>query len=130
VVNQALQGGLAQFYTTQLTRPERLQNGPFVVSYSHRFWYKEILMKNQSNGWQQPLTPWSIVQQRFFKGQTPGAAAFSKKHSLDEAAVRQVFSGQETAFSPELCTALSRETRMSEQFFRNLSDRHQQRTAA
>jgi plasmid maintenance system antidote protein VapI len=87
-------------------------------------------MKDQGTEWQEPPTPWQIVRRRFFDGQGPDITAFSQKHSLDEAEVRRVFSGIDTAFTPELCTALSRDTGMSEQFFRNLSDQHQQRVAA
>ena len=87
-------------------------------------------MTNQIGEWNGPLTPWQIVRGRFFNGQGPDITAFSEKHGMDEAEVRRVFSGIDTAFTPTLCTALGRETGMSEQFFRNLSDRYQQRTAA
>ena len=79
-------------------------------------------MKDQGSGWQKPLTAWDVVQRRFFAGQAPDAAAFAQKHGLNEAQVRQVFSGEVTTFSPEMCAALSRETEMSEQFFVNLSN--------
>jgi len=88
-------------------------------------------MTEQSQGWRkQPLTPWVLVERRFFKRRTPNAATFAEKYFLDETQVRQVFEGKVTALSPELCAALGLETKMTVAFFLNLSDQYQQRTAA
>jgi hypothetical protein len=77
------------------------------------------------------MKPWEIIRKRFFGGKAPDPAAFCKKYkNLDEASVRRVFSGDVATFSPELCAALSYETKMSKQFFLNMSERYQQRTAA
>jgi hypothetical protein len=86
-------------------------------------------MTGQSMEWQEPLTPWQIVRRRFFNGQGPDITVFSQKHGLSEVEVQRVFSGIDTAFSPELCAVFSRDTGMSEQFFANLSDQHQRMAA-
>jgi len=87
-------------------------------------------MSNLASEWQGPMKPWEIVQKRFFGGKTPDPAVFSKKYkNLDMAIVQRVFSGEVATFSPELCAALSYETKMSKQFFLNMSERYRQRTA-
>jgi len=68
-----------------------------------------------------PPSPWEAIVLKFFGGEAPEAPVFSQKHHLPEAEVEQVFSGQETRLSPELCVALSRDTGMSVEFFSNLS---------
>ena len=72
-----------------------------------------------------PLSPWEIVQRRMFNGQTVDASEFSRKYGLNETSIRRVFLGLDTILSPTLCSALSAETGMSEEFFHNLSEQYQ-----
>jgi plasmid maintenance system antidote protein VapI len=85
-------------------------------------------MTDKSMEWQEPLTPWRIVQRRFF-AEGLDVASFSQKYGLNEDEVRKVFAELRVDFWPELCAALSRETKMSEQFFANLSDQYQRMAA-
>ncbi len=87
-------------------------------------------MSNQEMGWEGPMEPWEIIQKRFFGGQAPEVSVFAQKHNLSETEVQKVFSGEEVRLSPELCKALSTDTGMSFEFFKNLSDRYQQRVTA
>jgi hypothetical protein len=81
-------------------------------------------MTDKSMEWQGPLTPWRIVQQRFFPGGLD-AASFSQKYGLDGGEVRKVFAELRLDFWPELRAALSCETGESEEYFRGLSDHYQ-----
>jgi hypothetical protein len=80
-------------------------------------------MHNQSFGRHLPLTPWHLVQRRFFDGREPGILGFAARHHLNVADVLDLFSGRVISFSLEMCAALSNETKMSKDFFRNLSNR-------
>lgn len=70
-----------------------------------------------------PLSPWEVVRRRLFQGRTPDILAFSAKHGLDAAEVFKLFTGITISFSLNICSALSNETGMSRDFFRNLSNR-------
>lgn len=80
-------------------------------------------MNDRGLGWHKPLTPWYVVQRRFFDGRAPNILAFSKRHELNVVDVLRLFSGEVLSFSLEICAALSEETGMSKAFFRNLSNR-------
>lgn len=69
------------------------------------------------------FTPWLVVQRRFFRERTPDILAFSAKHGLDVDEVFKLFTGMTISFSLKICSALSDETGMSRDFFRNLSNR-------
>jgi hypothetical protein len=79
-------------------------------------------MTNHSTTVRELWTPWAIVRERFFGGRSPGILAFAAKHGLDAVEVLKLFSGEVITFSPKMCTALHKETPMTEQFFRNLSN--------
>jgi plasmid maintenance system antidote protein VapI len=82
-------------------------------------------MNRATAEWAPPLTPWEIVQRRFFGGRSVDVAEFAEKHGLDPIQTQAVISGEKTVISPELSTALSAETGMSEGFFHNLSTRYE-----
>lgn len=71
----------------------------------------------------QPLTPWLVIQRRFFDGRNPDILAFSAKHRLDVNMVFKLFAGRIITFPLEMCAALSAELGMTADFFRNLSNR-------
>jgi plasmid maintenance system antidote protein VapI len=87
-------------------------------------------MTSESTEWRGPLTPWEVTRRRFFESQAPDAAGFARRHNLDEAQVKQVFSGAVDTILPDIIPALSRETQMSEQFFINLNDQYNAGTQA
>jgi hypothetical protein len=68
------------------------------------------------------LTPWRLVERRWFGGEMPDVLAFSHRHKLNVVEVFRLFAGDIISFSNEMCEALSRETKMSKDFFRNLSN--------
>lgn len=80
--------------------------------------------------WQRPLTPWRIVQRRFFSEKGLDPVPFAAKYGLDEQSVRNVLGEANTALFPELCDALSKETGMSPEFFRNLSEQYRKHVVA
>jgi len=80
-------------------------------------------MTNHDNTCRGTHTPWTIVRERLFQGQTPNIIAFSAKHGLDATEVFKLFAGEVISFSLKICSALSNETGMSRDFFRNLSSR-------
>lgn len=67
------------------------------------------------------FTPWVIVREQFFGETPPHSRLLAKKYNLDVDRVRRLYRGETILFWEELCTALSRETGMSRQFFRTLS---------
>lgn len=69
-------------------------------------------------------TPWRTVQQRFFAEKGLDAAVFSRKHGLDESEVRMIFAELQTTFPPKFSAALARETGVSQEFFKTLSDQY------
>ncbi|TSC62688.1 MAG: hypothetical protein Athens041674_430 [Parcubacteria group bacterium Athens0416_74] len=80
-------------------------------------------MTNHDNTRRRTHTPWTIVRERLFHGRAPSILAFSAKHDLKVADVLKLFSGEVISFSLEMCAALSNETGISRDFFRNLSNR-------
>src|SRR3989344_819699 len=80
-------------------------------------------MNSKSFERRQPFTPWLVVQRRLFQGRTPDILTFSAKHGLDVVEVFKLFTGMTISFSLKICSALSNETGMSRDFFRNLSNR-------
>jgi hypothetical protein len=88
---------------------------------------EEVPMANQSSERQKPLTPWRVVQQRFF---TDGldVVSFCREHRLDEKGVRMVLAELRTDLPPDLCAALSRVTGMEVQYFRHLNDQYKRET--
>lgn len=74
--------------------------------------------------WQRPLTPWRIVQLRFFAEKGLDPVPFSAKHGLDERVVREILGEAQVTFFPEFCVALAAETGMSAGFFENLSEQY------
>ena len=87
-------------------------------------------MSDQDSEWQSPLTPWQVVQKRFFDGRELDPGPFAKKYGLDVHYVRQVFSNQISTFTPGMCAALGHTTKMSPDFFRNLSIQHESAMSA
>ena len=87
-------------------------------------------MTNQSSQWQGPLTPWQIVQKRFFEDKAPNAAEFSGQHDVDQDHVKKTLAGEEFYFSPSMCAALAEHTGMSNGFFRNLNEQYRLHYAA
>lgn len=91
-------------------------------------------MTDQSMKWRRPFSPWRIVQLRFFP-EGLDVVVFCRKYGLDESKIRPVFGESDYQFPPELCVALSLETKrgsqpgMSTEFFRNLSDQYQRHAA-
>ena len=69
------------------------------------------------------FTPWQLVERRFFDSRSPHILAFSQKHGLNIIEVMRLFCGETISFSLKMCEALSKETGMSKDFFRNLSNR-------
>ncbi len=86
-------------------------------------------MRNEAAIWRHPGTPWELVRKKHFGGVNPDIAKFARDNNLLESDVRQVFEGRTTIFSPAICFAFSRETAMSEEYFRNLSEQYQRRAA-
>ncbi len=71
--------------------------------------------------WRPPLTPWRLVQQKFFNTKGLDAKAFSCKHGLNERDVRMVLGEMVPDIFPDLCAALAKETGMTPEFFAGLN---------
>lgn len=79
-----------------------------------------------STQWIEPIKPWPYIQRRFFEDKLVDAAAFARKHNLDEADVRDVITGKCTVLSPALCAALSSEKGVPVDVFLHIGGHPQQ----